>query len=466
MWILFFLCLFSILQAKITALYLSVPSDPSTSMIIQWHTTPDQMDSAIAFGAPDTAWKTVLGACTEDHSMLIHRVFLEHLIPDTEYSFRIGALHKIYHFRTAPLDFNASFSASIYAPENPFPSTAQAIVKHIKNRGEDLFSKDSFFYFPPYPPTTPPDTSGIAPYPFQEEDPIRESCEKTRAAFQRIYTPLLIPDPLSAHAQTAGSGNEAKNLIHADYGGIEEQDLFDAYHKQFVSIAAQAIQSIRDPKDFSLYAALHAIATLKLKMSVETGTNDPLQLGKWRAKGPNDCFYEDDPYKYLVLSAMTPISLNSRYHRYYLRMKAMLPKETRVIYMRGNIDGTEIRLSGIWGNVIEHTSAIHTVAIIDHAEKTLRKLLEQPPPSRSAWLRDLAKIHWWLAHLMPFYRGSASCTEILIQALVVAKSYAPPRLAGFPLDDKENGLLFADLEAMCLSLNQFVDQYEAMTDRF
>ena len=66
---------------------------------------------------------------------------------------------------------------------------------------------------------------------------------------------------------------------------------------------------------------------------------------------------------------------------------------------------------------------------------------------------------------MPFYRGSASCIEILIQALVVAKGYMPPRLAGLPLDDKENGLLFADLEAMYLSLNQFVDQYESMTDR-
>lgn len=468
LWMWFFLSSFFSLNAQVLALYLSIPPNPFTSMIIQWHTTPDQTDNSIVFGTPDTQWKTVVGEYTQDGPALIHKTLLEDLTPDTEYSFRIGALHKVYHFRTPPLDLNAPYSYIIYAPENPFPSTCWAVSRHIKGRGDNLFGESYFYYFPPYPPTTPPNTSTTALYPFNEDDPIRESCEKTRALFQRIYTPHWIPDPLSAQAQTAGSGEKAKSLFHidpTDYAGPEKQEEFDAYQKQSVSIVAKVFQSIVDPEDFSLYAVLHAIGTLRLKMCVDTEAGDPLQLGKWRAKGPAESIYEDDPYKYLVVSAITPIPLNSRYHRYNLRMQTTLPQGTPVVYTRGTLEGMEMQLSGIWEKGIEHASAIHTVTIINSLEKNLRKLLARTPYSRSAWLRDLAPIHWWLAHLMPFYRGSASCTEILIQALVVAKGYPPPRLAGLPSDDAANGILFADLEAIYLPLDQFVDQYVSMTER-
>lgn len=469
MYLVLFLIPFAILNAKILALYLSISGPPTTMMGIQWHTTEDEEATILSFQLSDGNWVAIFGECEKESGMLVHKVLLEDLTPDTEYSFRIGSIPKIYYFRTASKDSDELFSFAIYSKEKEYPSTTRAITRHLNNREEDLFAKKDFYYFPSYPPTKLPSSVDIEPYPFQEQDAIRDSCENTRAAFQRFYSPNLSPDPLAQKALTAASGEEEKKIFHADkgtdYGGVAKQDAFDAFHQQAVSLVAKVIQSLTNPDDFSLYATLHAIGLLKLRMAVQMNAGDLLQLGRWRAKVPAASIYEDDPYPYVIVDAITPTPKETRYHRYHELMDSMLYPGVNAIQVREALEGIEIPLTILWDGGIEHSPAINTVRVIDYLEKKIRTILGEVEVPKSALYKEFACIHWWLAHLMPFLRGSASCTEILIQALAIAKGFPPPRLAGIPKDDVEHRFLFADLEAMYRPIEYYINQYECMVDR-
>lgn len=435
-------------------------------MMIQWHTTLEQAENYISFLSLDGTWQTKFGEYAEQNQQLVHKVKLDNLIPNTEYSFRIGRQPKIYHFKTASEDFDEPYNFLVYSKERDFPSTCRAIARHIAKREMDLFAQNDFYYFPPYPPTTPAKSKESDPYPFCEQDPVRDSCEKTRIAFQRYYSPQLCPDDLAKKAFTAASGYEEKMIFHADqrtdYGGVEKQEAFESYHQQAVFLTAQVLQSFTNPNDFSLYAALHAIGLLRLRAAVKTETGDLLQLGKWRARAPSTSPFEDDPSPYFIVEAITPTPKGTRYHRYHSLLHSLLPTELDVIGIQINLEGENIELSKLWRSGIEHSSAIHTVKIIDYLEKKIRNILGRGQSPPSVLFRDFALIHWWLAQLMPFFRGTASCIEIFIQALAIEKGLPPPRLAGIPKDDPDRWFLFADLEAIFTPLDQYINQYEAM----
>lgn len=90
------------LAAGALALYLTWYGDPTTTMAIQWHTPLEEPSNAVEFQAVAEDWKKSVGSHLELGGRLIHRVFLENLAPDTEYSFRLGDDPAIYKFRTAP----------------------------------------------------------------------------------------------------------------------------------------------------------------------------------------------------------------------------------------------------------------------------------------------------------------------------------------------------------------------------
>lgn len=90
------------LFADISALYLSWYDDPTTTMTIQWHTPEEEYGNTIYIKGFDDNWSKIDGEHTRLKSLLIHKVSLTSLTPDTEYSFRIGNHSKIYHFQTAP----------------------------------------------------------------------------------------------------------------------------------------------------------------------------------------------------------------------------------------------------------------------------------------------------------------------------------------------------------------------------
>jgi hypothetical protein len=99
---LLFLSLFAALSAfaEVSAIYLSWYADPSTTMTIQWHdddpATPLILSSQ---SIPSSSYSL--------EKLSIHTVSLDHLEPDTEYSFRIG--EEPFKFRTAPASLAKPF---------------------------------------------------------------------------------------------------------------------------------------------------------------------------------------------------------------------------------------------------------------------------------------------------------------------------------------------------------------------
>lgn len=145
MWRRFFLLIpiFS-LYGEITALYLSWYADPTTTMTIQWHTPLDEYDDTIVLGTIDGD-AAISGTHAPLEQTLVHKVSLENLEPNTEYSFRIGTDPKIYHFRTAPnhLDEPLRFviGGDIYAKPKIFRRMSKTVLEnnpHFAVLGGDL----------------------------------------------------------------------------------------------------------------------------------------------------------------------------------------------------------------------------------------------------------------------------------------------------------------------------------------
>lgn len=104
MWCFLILLPIFALNAEISALYLSWYGDPTTTMTIQWHTHENEIGDAISLKSLDDTWYSYDGEHTQIDQLLVHKVTLSHLDPNTEYSFKIGNDPKIYRFRTAPAD--------------------------------------------------------------------------------------------------------------------------------------------------------------------------------------------------------------------------------------------------------------------------------------------------------------------------------------------------------------------------
>ena len=88
------------------ALYLTWQNDPTTTMVIRWHSIHQdkRTDSVHYRRRGESCWKTERGV---NHAMahskrIVHVVELKALSPGTVYQFRLGEDCEIYHFRTMP----------------------------------------------------------------------------------------------------------------------------------------------------------------------------------------------------------------------------------------------------------------------------------------------------------------------------------------------------------------------------
>lgn len=92
-----------LLAADALALYLSWYGDPATTMTIQWHTPLEEPSDAVEIQPLGQDWIKRAGSHQDLGDRLVHKMELDRLTPDTEYSFRLGEDPAIYKFRTAPL---------------------------------------------------------------------------------------------------------------------------------------------------------------------------------------------------------------------------------------------------------------------------------------------------------------------------------------------------------------------------
>ena len=87
---------------NISTIYLSWSEDPTTTMTIQWHSSPGESDE-LRLQLPDgiVSFRAVTHPFAQE-PISIHTIRLKDLLPDTEYSFQIADVAKKYTFRTAP----------------------------------------------------------------------------------------------------------------------------------------------------------------------------------------------------------------------------------------------------------------------------------------------------------------------------------------------------------------------------
>jgi acid phosphatase type 7 len=81
------------------AIYLTLPSDPAHEMAIHWLETPKEQVSILSYEI-DGRWQEVEASSEPFSSMLLKKVLLSGLQPDTSYRFRIG--EDLFFFRTLP----------------------------------------------------------------------------------------------------------------------------------------------------------------------------------------------------------------------------------------------------------------------------------------------------------------------------------------------------------------------------
>lgn len=128
----FFLLLPFLLSAEISALYLSWYDDPTTTMTIQWHTPEEEFGDSL-FVQTEDDWQTVTGEHVLLERTLIHKVTLQSLSPDTEYTFRIGDETKTYSFRTAPSNLERPLrfliGGDIYASTKLFRRMSKTVLE-------------------------------------------------------------------------------------------------------------------------------------------------------------------------------------------------------------------------------------------------------------------------------------------------------------------------------------------------
>ena len=94
-------------------------------------------------------------------------------------------------------------------------------------------------------------------------------------------------------------------------------------------------------------------------------------------------------------------------------------------------DGEDIELTTIAYNnydkqyVWHHTPLSQIEKVLTGVNKLFNTVMSMPKPENSDQMQVIiektAEIHWWLAHAMPFERGSAAITEMLTRTILQMK---------------------------------------------
>jgi acid phosphatase type 7 len=90
---------------KPSTVYLTWVQDPTTTMVIRWHSLKKQRISEVYYQEKDQdQWQCEKGSYQRlsQSDLLVHSVEITGLQPDTEYVFKIGKSHTLYRFKTCP----------------------------------------------------------------------------------------------------------------------------------------------------------------------------------------------------------------------------------------------------------------------------------------------------------------------------------------------------------------------------
>jgi|GEM_PF-6915470 len=273
-------------------------------------------------------------------------------------------------------------------------------------------------------------------------------------AISHIYTvgkPLQCTVPCITSLST-GSCNPEK--WHADgcYGSESDhriqQKKYDEWFSSKVHLVCHVLHQLKNyPKDLSIVALLKQIANARKQYAIDSKTKNAERFGSWRVRG----------------GVHTVISLDSRYAAYNAKIGTLLAGN-ECLTIETFIPGVEEKIilseigalkldTGESRYYIEHAPSIYSDSrkqvIFSHINRWLvHNIVENHLPEED-FVRNLARIHWWLAQLCLFHRGSASIAEILIQGIAAFRGYSSQWKSG----------TLPNLEAIPRNLEAFRELY-------
>ena len=111
-----------------------------------------------------------------------------------------------------------------------------------------------------------------------------------------------------------------------------------------------------------------------------------------------------------------------------------------------------------WSDDWEHGAIVkHRIPTLESRAQIKRAFISaMRASSHGNVIQTVARFQWWMAHVMPFERGSAAANDIIAKAILLAK--------GVTLARWRAGVFF-DFEAFCLNMADFVHWYRSFHEQ-
>ena len=218
------------------------------------------------------------------------------------------------------------------------------------------------------------------------------------------------------------------------------------FREQFWKATERISARLKSDPHFRFRNALSALATLRGQAASAMSTSESDPFGIWRTFDPRLSETSRMTDKYAFGQELAAALMGDDY--------APPPMEMRV---PGHADPVMLthympkgHLPGRW----VHPPGTQIEPILRHAEHLFDRAVDRDT-SPSEVIRAAAEMHWWLAHAMPFQRGSAAITDALVKAIYLSHDipFSPYRVGIQP-----------DIAAFTLRLDDFLSVYPRFFD--
>jgi len=190
---------------------------------------------------------------------------------------------------------------------------------------------------------------------------------------------------------------EWRNYIIWRKGFKPSREYGEMAHEAVISLTKH-MKGIKHPK---LVDCLDFLGKRRSKIAYAQNDSDVAEFGVWR-------FGEAERRR---------TGIFGKYG--FAKKDALNPDGTERI-ITGTLQGKEIPLTNIWpfeeGGYWFHMESKYLNVVLDHAEALFQRALK-PSLGLGDTVTTVGELHWWLAHAMPFKRGSAAITDMLTKSI-------------------------------------------------
>ncbi len=275
---------------------------------------------------------------------------------------------------------------------------------------------------------------------FAQANENTERCLKGELA---IPLALEAAQPKSPLGQGSLNSETAPFTLQIRSPGYSADSLF---REQFWKATERISARLKSDPHFRFRSALSALAALRGQAASAMSTTDTDPFGIWRTFDPRYSETSRMTEKYAFGQETAAALIGDDY--------APPPMEVRIPGQAEPVMLTHYMPKGHLPGRWVHPPGTQTEPILRHAEHLFDRAVDRNA-SPSEVIRAAAEMHWWLAHAMPFQRGSAAITDALVKAIYLSHDipFSPYRVGIQP-----------DIAAFTLRLDDYLSVYPRFFD--